>query len=569
MESVGELSESSMRKESAEHKKAMSKHLLCQLTCCWLTLKEFIALDVASSRALHEELMSFVKTSQFREAYGEQFRTKTATPSITWVRNVEANVNVFCHWNRVRTLTEGLVCQSYNFVKDLVFDIDNNDTKANITEFGNLAAQQFPKVENLLINFDADSEYFLDLLNSLNSLARVWALKDLAICSGSYDDEYRMSGNEVNLLRRLISTLGDRLENLTFSNFFVIPISVIDTLVQYCPNITSLLPQSWFVKGVTAKKYLKACTSMKNLQELDLYMATAFDIDDSKLEAALQQLGNLKVLRIWEYSTSVASLTACLKYCPKIQSLEDTDKVYCRIFRDSGGNVLYSSVMVESEDLVGSAEFGSFIASVPRLAKLNLSLPMSISAVGALVSQLAQAECSRQLTTLDLTVTDFFGISLIFGYVPNLTTLSLVTFSVPIFGMGFFRCVEEIAMHCSSLSSLTWSGFDRMTDLEVWILIQKLPKLTTLRLQIKESVITLLTAKVLLYLAEVDRVWQHIVLPGSAVAMTDLIEAIEDRNLRIKELLLSKAPSRPKACHFRFGPITVQDVHRKMLCESL
>eukprot|EP01031_Cornospumella_fuschlensis_P033969 gene33969-41107_t len=540
--------------------------LLCHLVSPWLNLNDFIQLDNASSHALHEELMGFVRSSKFRELFGDEFKANNSLSPLEWARKVEVNADVILElssldiWSELADNTEWVV-RPYNCVKAIsIEDAVSGDWDLDfLHKFAYLGPLYFPCVKSLLLFVILENVVNDHLLDTLNMLARSWDIQELVISDSDPDFCYDVDSITVTGICRLLVSLGDKLETLSLQGFCEVPGAVLDAIVQHCPNITNLLPDSMFAEEVDMDRYLKACVRCKHLEVLDIGKNYGLVPDDSLVASAMQQLGSLKAFLCDDaHLQTFQAAAACLTHCPLIEIINLKGMLHCTIDRSAAGGARSSLKLRCKGAQVDSEAFEMCLAQIPGLSELAL-VSFSASEMDLLASLLVRTRRSEQLVHVTLELIDFADISPIFRALPNLATLSLKArdaYESSCFGTAFDHCVGQIALHCTQLRSLTLL-MPKMADVDFLTLTLKLPSLTTLKLSPDDA--RMLTDWVWGYLAAAHKLWKCVELPEDLKThAAGLVTAIREDGLRVKELRLGNDA-------FRFGPITAEDVGRKLL----
>eukprot|EP01031_Cornospumella_fuschlensis_P035506 gene35506-43045_t len=505
--------------------------------------------------------MGFVRSSKFRELFGDKFKASDSLSPLEWVRKVEANVNVTLElssldiWSELADNMEWVV-QPYNCVTAINIEVVNRRDWCSdfLHKLAYLGPLYFPCVNSLRFSVNLEGAGNGHLLDTLNVLARSWAMQELVI-SDPYDS-YDVDSVTATAICRLLVLLGDKLEKLSLKSMSEVPCAVLDAIVQHCPNITNLLPDSSFAEDVGMDRYLEACVRCKHLEVLDIASDWEYVSDDSLVASAMQQLRSLKEFLCDEdHFQTFEAAAACLTHCPLIEIINLEGLLHCTIDRSAAGGAR-SSLQLKCEGAqVDSEAFETCLARIPGLYELAVVLMFSASEMDLLASLLVRTRRSEQLVQVTL-VGDFADISPIFRALPNLTILLLDS---SCFGTAFDRCVGQIALHCTQLRSLTLH-MPKMADADFLTLTLKLPSLTTLKVSPDDA--RMLTDRVWGYLAAAHKLWECIELPSKLKAhAAGLVAAIREDGLRVKELRLGDDSSH----HFRFGPITAEDVERKLL----
>eukprot|EP01031_Cornospumella_fuschlensis_P028989 gene28989-34988_t len=349
---------------------------------------------------------------------------------------------------------------------------------------------------------------FLDKLAYLGPLISARCTSPVSRAGYSQLLPLRLLQNEKYHSNRYLSTA-------SLARGYELPGALLDAIVQHCPNIPNLLPNTSFAEDVDMDRYLEACVRCKHLEVLVLASDWEYVPDDS---------------------LTFQAAAACLTHCPLMENINLKGLLLCTIDRSAAGGARLSlQLMCKGAKVRKSTArpFETCLARMPGLYELAVAFMFSASEMDQPASLLVRTRRSEQLAQVTLVLIDFADISPIFRALPNLATLSLKArdaYESSCFGTAFDRCVRQIALHCTKLRSLTLH-MPKMTDVDFLTLTLKVPSLTTLK---------------------VTNLQAH---------ATGLVTAIREDGVRVKELRLSHDSGH----HFRFGPTTAEDVGHKLL----
>eukprot|EP01031_Cornospumella_fuschlensis_P024028 gene24028-29076_t len=554
----------------------VSERLLVQLISPWLTVKDFMRLDTASSHALHGELRLYLLSKTFPDQIGYRFahalvRTVdlpecTRWAMLRWLHMTRANlpgltVNIDASFLALLDSEEDSPVEPMFLVSSINF---LPSSRSQWSSFLYLAPMFFPMVNYLTVTYyNSPTSYTIDdrLYTSLTVLGKLWPLQHIDIRTQGHS--VSLTSKQITLLQRLFCTIGSRLEtfNVTYEG---VPQRLVDRMAEFCPNMQSLFPSCRFDPLISASHYFQVSQRLKNIKHLLLVSDCGLQINDDVLIPALQQLPGLKEITIGSAQITAASLVTAVQYCPDLVRFHNSDRLYFIIKRKPVSGEVSSSLDIWDYRMMDHPSFLDLLQNLPRLSSLMLYDPITIEQSTTLGALFSQSTCREHLQSLSVHSKSFGSILPLFrNELVNLTTLTLTDLEETAFASDgmFSTCFQLVQLHCPALHRVRLHSPTQMTDEDFDAMLQMLRgRVNDVAVLFTIDDTYRLSKQVLASMAKAQQMWDLVMLPSCLIEPPDLIESITTHGLKIKKLLLFGRHSQEKFYRFPAGPVTVEDV---------
>eukprot|EP01031_Cornospumella_fuschlensis_P026146 gene26146-31572_t len=510
----------------------------CELLAPWLELSDLVRLDSGSCTAFHASLSTFLQSKQYGERFGERlsflsgsidlFETHQQSNirflSMLWICRKKANVtNISLRLDDVKLNViakmwkEGLVCHMVTRIDYRVSDSTSWIALAEILSF------HFPNVKSVYFDtismtISNKSSFGSDVLSAVIILAKLWSLNHFSI-SGGY---HPRTEGELELISRILVTAGAGLKSFSISGYQGISMGVIDTLVQHCPAMTAIFPSSHFDSScVTAEGYFGACRRLAHLNSIrlgQLGSSCGFVVTDSVLLESLPHLPSLEILELAYQPATLSALAAAIKHCPAL--------------RKDNALVSLEMEVAEVDEVVSHPSFAQLLRDVDCAWVLSFRELLSSDAK-LIARQLSLMEGRKRIQGLILDMDMPLSASFqLLKVLPSLADLEL-TSVVPNRNFDYEKFVSVLSKYCPKLKRLALRQIQDMVDDDVSALVEELPELETLELNM--YMYCCLTEEVFFYLAETKRVWRYISVDNSLACgiYGKILHAIEKLGLKV------------------------------------
>ncbi|RYH12670.1 hypothetical protein EON65_37620 [archaeon] len=286
----------------------------------------------------------------------------------------------------------------------------------------------------------------------------------------------------IRMLLRLIQHLGTRLEILRIPSCIDLPASLIEAMVQHCPNIDSIFYGSVFGMDVTADMYFHACTCLKKFKDVALLRNCGFILTDAKLLEYLPRHTELQMFSVFGQPLTLRSLQTMVESCPSLKLLQICT-IACN-FNLTGNKRTTRLTLNNCKDssLLSDGAFLSFLAALPRIVSVVLpeicdDFNFHLALSGCFIQSGA---CTRVESLQVGKLTSFNAILPTFEAFPLLDIL-IICFDCVEFSANFTQFIQQVATSCFSLSLLEVGRCKHLKDCHLLELVQGLPKLTYLK----------------------------------------------------------------------------------------